>query len=371
MVRDISPTLPEASLLPLDDHPANDVPDCLHAAEVDPLPSPVAEKMFASGSMPSSSVQRAFEPDDLLTEFLAFKIKLADSLIASDLQDVRFRSEQQRQLHEEVGKKIIEAAHAMTRSKKSSGIMKFFGWLAVGLTVAAAVVSCGTLAVVAAGVAVGVAVLNETGVVDKMTQAIAKSLMKDQAMDANSANVLAVGITIVIMFAVSVLTIGAGSTNLAGNGLRTTATLGRLGAAGASALRGLASLANRPGELGIAIARILNQAASDVANAASNATKIAQIRQRVSTAARIGEGVAAMGQAAAGSTSAVQAKEAADSQAEAVDIGRLLTKLSQLQSDDMDFIKNLVDDRAATTQRVAEAIESQSNSNATLIRNFA
>lgn len=370
MVRDISATLPEASMLPLDDHSDNGL-DCLHADEVNPLPSPVAEEMFAPGSIPSSPVPRAFDPDDLLTEFLAFKLKLADSLIASDLQDVRFRSEQQRQLHEEVGKKIIEAAHAMTRSKKSSGIMKFFGWLAVGLTVAAAVASGGTLAIVAAGVAVGVAVLNETGVVDKMTQAIAKSLMKDQAMDANSANVLAVGITIAIMFAVSALTIGAGSANLAGNGLRTTGMLSRLGQAGASTLRGLASLANRPGELGIAIARILDQAASDLASAASNASKIAQIRQRVSTAARIGEGVAAMGQAAAGSASAVQAKQAADSQAEAVDIGRLLTKLSQLQSDDMDFIKNLVDDRAATIQRVAEAIESQSNSNATLIRNFA
>lgn len=369
MVRDISATLPEASMLPLDDHSDNGL-DGLHADELNPLPSPVSAEMFASISMPGSPGPRGINLDNLLTEFLALNIKLADSSIAGDLADVRFRGEQQRQLHEEVGKKIIEAAQAMARSHKSAGIMKFFEWFAVGLAVAAAVVSGGTLAIVAAGVTVGVAVLNETGVVDKMTQAIAKSLMEDQGMDAHSANAAAIAITFGIMIAVCALTIGAGSASGAGNGLRTSAMWSRLGGAGASALRGLATLASRPGELGVAIARSLEQAASDLASAASNASKIAQIRQRVSTAAHIGEGVASIGEAAAGITSGVQQKEAADAQAETVEIGRRVIKLRQLQSDDMDFIKHLVGDRAATTQRVAEAIESQSNSNATLIRNF-
>jgi len=334
------------------------------------LPPAASRKIVASGSIPSLAVPRGLDPSELANNLLAVRIKMADRLIASGMADVRHEGELLRQQHETIGKKIVEAANAMAKAKKSSRIRKFLGWLAVGLSVAAAVVTGGTLATVAAAVTVGVAVLNETGVVDKMTQAIAKRLMKD-GMDAAQANKVAIGITMGIILSVTVLTAGAGLMGGAANGARAAAMWSRLGEAGASALRGLASLAKQPGALATVLSRAMNQAASTIADTTSNATRIARISQKVSTAARVGEATASFGEAAAGIANGVQQKEAADAQADALDIRKRITWMKQLQNNEMDFIKQLVLDQKATTQRIAEAIESRSASDASLIHAFA
>lgn len=339
------------------------------------LPPAVSGKIVASGSIPSLAVPRALDPIELANNLMAVRVKMADRLIASGMADVRHEGELLRQQHEMIGNKIIEAANAMAKAKKSSRIMKFLGWLAVGLSIAAAVVNPGIVATVAAAVTVGVAVLNETGVVDKMTQAIAKRLMKDGDMDAAQANKVAIGITMGIILSVTVLTAGAGLMGGCGNGASAAASAAamwsRLGESGATVLRGLASLAKQSGSLPTVLARAMNQAASTIVDTTSNATRIAQISQRVSIAARVGEAVASFGEAAAGIANGVQQKEAADTQADALDIRKRITWMKELQRNEMDFIKQLVLDQKATTQRIAEAIESRSASDASLIRAFA
>ncbi|WP_156908743.1 type III secretion system translocon subunit SctE [Bradyrhizobium murdochi] len=335
------------------------------------LPPAVSRKIVASGSIPNLALPRGLDPVELANNLLALRIKMADRLIASGMADVRHEGELLRRQHETIGNKIIEAANAMAKAKKSAHIRKFLGWLAVGLSVAAAVVTGGTLATVAAAVTVGVAVLNETGVVDKMTQAIAKRLMKDGSMDAAQANKVAVGITMGIILSVTVLTAGVGLMGGAANGARAAAMWSRLGETGASALRGLASLAKQPGSLAAVLSRAMNQAASTIADTTSNATRIAQISQKVSTAARVGEATASFGESAAGIANGVQQKEAADTQADALDIRKRITWMKELQNNEMDFIKQLVLDQKATTQRIAEAIESRSASDASFIRAFA
>lgn len=339
------------------------------------LPPAVSGKIVASGSIPSLAVPRALDPIELANNLLAVRVKMADRLIASGMADVRHEGELLRQQHEMIGNKIIEAANAMAKAKKSSRIMKFLGWLAVGLSIAAAVVNPGIVATVAAAVTVGVAVLNETGVVDKMTQAIAKRLMKDGDMDAAQANKVAIGITMGIILSVTVLTAGAGLMGGCGNGASAAASAAamwsRLGESGATVLRGLASLAKQSGSLPTVLARAMNQAASTIVDTTSNATRIVQISQRVSIAARVGEAVASFGEAAAGIANGVQQKEAADTQADALDIRKRITWMKELQRNEMDFIKQLVLDQKATTQRIAEAIESRSASDASLIRAFA
>ncbi|KRR20282.1 hypothetical protein CQ14_29595 [Bradyrhizobium lablabi] len=314
---------------------------------------------------------RGLDPSQLANNLLAVRIKMADRLIASGMADVRHEGELLRQQQETIGNKIIEAANAMAKAKKSSHIRKFLGWLAVGLSVAAAVVTGGTLSTVAAAVTVGVAVLNETGVVEKMTQAIAKRLMKDGNMGAAQANKVAIGITMGIILSVTVLSGGAAFMEGAAKGVPAAAMWSRLGVSGASALRGLAPLAKQPASLAAVLARGMNQAASTIADTVSNTTRIAQISQKIATAARVGEAVASLGEAAAGIANGVQQKEAADTQAEALDIRKRITWMKELQSNEMDFIKQLVLDQKATTQRVAEAIESRSASDASLIRAFA
>ncbi|MHC2375406.1 hypothetical protein ACVIQT_010103 [Bradyrhizobium diazoefficiens] len=241
------------------------------------LPPAVSGKIVASGSIPSLAVPRALDPIELANNLLAVRVKMADRLIASGMADVRHEGELLRQQHEMIGNKIIEAANAMAKAKKSSRIMKFLGWLAVGLSIAAAVVNPGIVATVAAAVTVGVAVLNETGVVDKMTQAIAKRLMKDGDMDAAQANKVAIGITMGIILSVTVLTAGAGLMGGCGNGASAAASAAamwsRLGESGATVLRGLASLAKQSGSLPTVLARAMNQAASTIVDTTSNATR--------------------------------------------------------------------------------------------------
>jgi hypothetical protein len=251
---------------------------------------------------------------------------MTDGQLAAGIEDARHWGEQQRQLHEKISKSIIEAAKRSAEAKKSSGIMKFFGWLAVGLSVLAAVATGGTLAVMAAAVNVGVATLAETGVIDKMTAAIVKSLEKD-GIEGGKARTLGMVITIGIIFAISVLTVGAGFANGTA-GLRITALV------------------------------------------PSISVKAVQIGQRVSTAALVGEAVASVGAAAASIANGVQQKEATDAQAETLEISSRIARLRQLQGDEMDFIRQLLLDRTMTTQKVAEAIESQSDANANLIRHF-
>ncbi|MCP2223723.1 hypothetical protein [Bradyrhizobium elkanii] len=321
-----SKTLPEVGTLPFS---ASAVGLSSNGRKTDAnlLPQSVSGEAVASGAIPSLAAPRAFDTLDLLTRFLALKTKMTDGQVAAGIEDARHWGEQQRQLHEKTSKSIIEAAKRLAEAKKSSGIMKFFGWLAVGLTVLAAVATGGTFAIIAAAVSVGVATLIETGVIDKMTAAIVKSLEKD-GIEGGKAKTLGAAITIGIIFAISVLTVGAGFANGAANGLRVTALI------------------------------------------PSNSVKAVQIGQRVSTAARVGEAVASLGAAGAGIANGVQQKEATDAQAETLDIGKFIARLRQLQSDEMDFIKQLLLDRTITTQKVAEAIESQSTSSANLIRHF-
>ncbi|MEY9424294.1 hypothetical protein ABIF69_010800 [Bradyrhizobium japonicum] len=321
-----SKTLPEVGTLPFS---ASAIGLSSNGRKTDAnlLPQSVSGEPVASGAIPSLAAPRAFDAIDLLTKFLALKTKMTDGQLAAGIEDARHWGEQQRQLHEKISKSIIEAAKRSAEAKKSSGIMKFFGWLAVGLSVLAAVATGGTLAVMAAAVNVGVATLTETGVIDKMTAAIVKSLEKD-GIEGGKARTLGMAITIGIIFAISVLTVGAGFANGTANGLRITALV------------------------------------------PSNSVKAVQIGQRVSTAARVGEAVASVGAAAASIANGVQQKEATDAQAETLEISSRIARLRQLQGDEMDFIRQLLLDRTMTTQKVAEAIESQSDANANLIRHF-
>ncbi|WP_445222867.1 type III secretion system translocon subunit SctE (plasmid) [Bradyrhizobium sp. Pa8] len=366
----IRTTLPELEAPP----PFNDSAAGLsadgHRTDVNLLPPRVSGGAATSHANPSLPPPRAFDAIDLLSTALALKTKITDGLVVAGMQDARHWGEQQRLLHEKISRSIIDAAEKLAESKKSSGIMKLFGWLAVGLTVIAAVATGGTLAVTAAAVTVGVATLVETGVVDKMTEAITKSLIKD-GMEDGAANTLAIAITIGIMLAISVLTAGTGFASGAANGSRTTAMWSRFGQAAAPALRGLATIAASPGTVGTAIGRIVAQAARDAAEIASNAAKVVQISQRISTAARVGEAVASLGAASAGIANGVQQKEATDTQAEMLEIRSGIARLRELQSNEVDFINQLLRDKMTTTRKVAEAIEGQSYSNSDLMRHFS
>ena len=103
--------------------------------------------------------------------------------------------------------KIEKSLKDMDKAAESRKASKIFGWLMTALAVIAAVVACvatGGLAigpVVGAGIAVACQVLSETGVMDKITEKLAKAF-EDAGMSKMAAQILAqVLITVAIMAA--------------------------------------------------------------------------------------------------------------------------------------------------------------------------
>ncbi|WIW50428.1 hypothetical protein ML401_35490 (plasmid) [Bradyrhizobium sp. 62B] len=267
---------------------------------------------------------RGVDEVGLMTDILTVNARFADQLAAIGIEDVRLLGVEQNQLHRLISRNIQEAATYVQKSKKRSRIMKIFGWLAVGLAVAAAVITGGALAGVAAAVSVGMAVLSETGVVDKMTQAIAQRLMKDNAMGEDKANKLAVIITLAIQLTVSVAIIGA-------------------------SFSGAATAASNIPTL--AIANILN------------------VRQFVQTFANVGAGVSSLASSSAAVAAGVQQKQASDARSQMLMDRARVTELTRLQTDGLEFVEQLLKHKAMLTHRAADAIESHYALNERLIRN--
>lgn len=86
--------------------------------------------------------------------------------------------------HEGRSKKIQKSLDDMDKAAASEKRNKIFGWLMTALAVVAAVVACvatgglATGAVIAAGIALTCQVLNETGVMEKLTEKLAEGLEK-------------------------------------------------------------------------------------------------------------------------------------------------------------------------------------------------
>jgi hypothetical protein len=86
--------------------------------------------------------------------------------------------------HKDRSQKIQKSLDDMDKAAASQKRNRIFGWLMTALAVVAAVVACvatgglATGAVVAAGIALTCQVLNETGVMDKLTEKLAEGLEK-------------------------------------------------------------------------------------------------------------------------------------------------------------------------------------------------
>ncbi|MER8982427.1 type III secretion system translocon subunit SctE [Mesorhizobium sp. M0870] len=297
----------------------------------EPSLPPVSDGAVAPDRVPTLPPPRAFDTIQLVEKFLALKIKMGNAQAAAGTEDVRHWGELQKQENEKIARKISEAAEKVRKAKKSSKVMRIFGWIAIAFTGVAAVVTGGLLAVSTAAVALAVGILTETGVMDKMMQAIAKSLIKDQGMSPHQAELWATIITVFIVVACSVATSAAGFR---------------------SGVNGAASIA----------AKITSQA--------DKVAKIAMAGQHLATAARTGEVIATLAEAFAGGASGFLQKQATDAQAETLDIRKFLARLANLQEDEIARIQELVLSMTTMTQRVVDAIEEQSRSASTAIRHI-
>ncbi|ULJ74437.1 type III secretion system translocon subunit SctE [Rhizobium gallicum] len=284
---------------------------------------PVWGGAAASDAVPNLPAPRAFGAMELAAKFLALKMKMSAAQAAAGMDDVRHRGELQKQENDKIARNIIDAAEKLRKAKKSSKAKKIFGWIAAALGVVAAVATGGALAIPAAAMALTAVTLTETGVIDKMTQSIAKRLMKNQGMAEDQASWWATFLTVAIVLACSLATLGAGAASGGWNAATSIATKG---------------------------------------------DKVATIVSGTQRLATVGEVTASVAASAAAIASGVQQKQATDTQAETLDIRTFLARLAELQEDEIERIRELFLGIKTMTQRVVEVIEQQSRSESTIIR---
>jgi hypothetical protein len=278
---------------------------------------PVLEPVPKLGFRPILAPPATFDASEMITKVLALRVKMGDERLAASMKDVQFTGEARKAKNEELAQKAAEAQKKIEESKTGSLVAKIFGWIAVGLTVLAAIATGGALAGVAAAVAVTMAVLSETGVMQKMTDAIAEGLMKE-GISEDSAKKQAAFITMYISICVSLLTLGAG-------------------------------------------------AASAGAKVAEAAVKVAQIANTIGTAAKFGQGAATVAQASSQIYAGVKQFQAAGAQADSAEIRKFQAKLQQLLDDEMDSIQAMIQDMNEANSRMLKILSGQTETSRNII----
>ena len=113
---------------------------------------------------------------DVADKFLALKLKTSDQQLAGSMKDVQDRGAVMKSKNADISNKLNEAAQKIAEAEKAQAAMKALSWIAVALSILFAIFTGGVGAIVGAAVATTMAVLNETGVMTKLTDAIAKGL---------------------------------------------------------------------------------------------------------------------------------------------------------------------------------------------------
>lgn len=277
------------------------------------------------GDTPVLSLPRNTDSTDLLLQALALKIKNGDQQLSSSMQEVQHNAEVQKSQNDEIAKKLQENLDKMAESKGLSGFLKALQWIGVALAVIVAAVTMNPVAIAGAVMAVTMAVLNDTGVMNKMSEAITNSLIKD-GMDPSEAKKWGMALTVVIGVAASLVGLGAG--------------------AASSATTGAAKLA----EL---------------------AEKLGEVATKVATAAKVAQTVTTVAQAGTSIGKAVIDHQAADTQAETAELRAFLAKLKQAMDDEMDRIQNMVEQAQAVVSKALATLGHVNDTSSNIIRHMA
>jgi transloator len=272
----------------------------------------------------------------LADEFLALKLKIDQELINSEVGDVRDKGVRMKEKNEEIGRKLGEAANKLAEAKKTQETMKVLSWVAVGLSVLAAVATGGVFAIVAAGIGVAMAVLNETGVMNKLTDAIAEDRMKNLGESPSEAKKTAMYIMTGITIAISVATIVTG--------LVPGAQLATVGVKVGAAMQG-------------ALARAAGVGIESVLRANSIAVTGVKIAAAATTAVQAGAGV----------YGGVQRYEAATKEAETVETRAFLRRLQQQMEEEQEEIAALVQQMQSQISTVVNIMAEQAETSTKVI----
>lgn len=269
-----------------------------------------------SGPIPESGKPSLTGPDgNLNADSLALLLmelrgKTDELQAVSSKESIEFQKTKKVEANKKMMEKLEKYHKKMKEAKKAGLASKIFGWVGVGLTVlaaAAAVVVTGGAAaplVAAAVIAVTMQVLNETGV------------MQDLMEKSPEAYWAVFAVTTALQIGLS---IGGG----------------------------------------IAVANAAAQASLVGVKAAANTVQIV---------ANVAGGVAAVGGGASGIATAVITKDAEDERAESVDIKKLLARLTAMLEDEMDRLKQVMEQAEEGMSIVTDIIKQSNESNQHIIQ---
>lgn len=286
--------------------------------------------------VPILAEPRSTDATDLLTAVLAVRMKNGDEQLKSSIEEVRFKGDVQRTKNEEISKKLEDQLKEMDKSKGLGGFLKALQWIGVGLTVAIAALTLNPVAIAGAVMAVSMAVLNETGVMDKMTNAIADSLQKD-GMSEDTAKKWAMGLTMAITIAASLTSLGAGA-------------VGSTAEVGASV---------------VGLAAKLGQTAANVA------TTVVEAAPQLAIATKIASAAVTVTQAGGSIAKGQVDKDIADKSADIADIKAYLAKIKATMDDETDRIQAMVQASQDVVSRAFSAMNRVSETNSEIIRHMA
>lgn len=274
---------------------------------------------------------------DVAGKFLALKLAIGDLQLSGSMKDIQDRGAVMKSKNEEIAHKLADAAKKEAEAEKAKTAMKVLGWIAVALSVVFAVATGGVGAIVAAAVGVTMAVLNETGVMEKLTDAIAKGLQEGPPpMDEATAKKTAGWIVMGISIAVSLTTVGVGI------------------ASGASQVAGL--MQKLP-EIATAVGGKLGATVTE-----TTVRVMMEVAQKALTGARVAAGLVGVSQGVTGVIGGANRFAAADLQAGVIEDRAFLRRLQQKIEDEQDLVASIMEAMSDMTSRVIEVINGQSDS---------
>ena len=230
--------------------------------------------------------------------------------------------------------KINKSLKDMDKAAESRKASKIFGWLMTALAVVAAVVACvatGGLAVgpvIGAAIAIGCQVLNETGVMDKIVEKLAKGL-ESLGMSKQAAQIVAqVLITVAIMAA----SLGAG---FAGGG-----------------------------------AAAVSNVAKGVAEAAKGAKVSIEAMEKIRAAVALATTIIGIGGTVAGGVGAYDGFKAGMSQADVSETEKYITALKQRLDECEEELNQILQMLQQAISQVAEMLSSATDTQTAIANNM-
>lgn len=287
-----------------------------------PPPAPAPQDQ---ADMPTLAPPVQTDGTDLLLAALAMRMKNNDEQTKSSTEEVQFKADVQRTQNDEINKQMAHQLKEMDKSKTLGTFLKAMQWIGVGLAVAVAAVTLNPVAIMGAVMAVSMAVLSETGTMDKMTNAMADSLEKDGMSD-TEAKKWAMGLTTGITIAVSLVGLGAGVASSATNAAEAMAQM---------------------------------------------ATKIAAIVPKLAIGVKVAEALVTGTQGGVAIGKAVYDKNISDTTAEIDETKAYVAKLKAAMDDEIDRIQQMVQNAQETVSNAMKAMSGVSHTNSNVIRHMA